>query len=286
MTKDFKTTGLHSMLNVSIVLYKTSLNDLGRCIESVKKYSKVKKVILVDNSPTDELKQVVKLHDNVEYIFNPKNPGYGAGHNIALKMTIHDEIEYHLVVNADVYFTEGTLDALVEYMNRNSDVGLVMPKVLFPNGEIQYLCKLVPTPLDLIVRMILPKKLLLKNNFKFEMRSTNYNREMFVPYLSGCFMFLRMSALKKCGLFDERFFMYPEDIDLTRRIATHYKTMFYPEAIVYHEYGAASKKSIKMFLIHVINIIKYFNKWGWVFDSERTRLNKIATLNLYRDINK
>jgi GT2 family glycosyltransferase len=160
-----------------------------------------------------------------------------------------------------------------------TDVGLVMPKVIFPNGQIQYLCKLVPTPLDLISRILLPKKIWAKNNFKFEMRSTNYNKEMFVPYLSGCFMFLRIDALRKCGLFDERFFMYPEDIDLSRRIASQYRTMFYPGAIVYHEYAAASKKSIKMLLIHTFNIIKYFNKWGWIFDSERRRLNKIAAMS-------
>ena len=265
------------MLTISIVLYKTSPHDLIRCIDSIKKYSKVKKIILVDNSPIDDLRRVIKSFNGIEYIFNPENPGYGAGHNLALKKVIHDGSPYHLVLNADVYFIEGTLDSLVEYMNQNSDVGLVMPKVLFPDGKIQYLCKLVPDPLDLIGRMILPKKILFKNNFKFEMRSSNYNKEMFVPYLSGCFMFLRIDALKKCGLFDERFFMYPEDIDLTRRIATQYRTMFYPDAIVYHEYGAASKKSIKMLLIHAINIIKYFNKWGWIFDSERRRLNKIAT---------
>lgn len=264
------------MLTVSIVLFKTDYDQLVRCIDSVNK-SIDATIFLIDNSPTNKLEKVAGLYNNVKYIFNPTNPGYGAAHNVALRSALQTGGRYHLVLNADVYFDASTLGSLIDYMNRMTDVGLVMPKVLFPNGEIQYLCKLVPTPLDLIGRMVLPKKILLKNNFKFEMRSTNYNKEMFVPYLSGCFMLLRIDALKKCGLFDERFFMYPEDIDLTRRIATQYRTMFYPDAIVYHEYGAASKKSIKMLLIHAFNIIKYFNKWGWIFDSERRRLNKIAT---------
>lgn len=267
------------MLTISIVLFKTEYNQLVRCIDSVNK-SIDAIIFLVDNSPTNELEKVVSLFNNIKYIFNPANPGYGAAHNLALRSALQMGGSYHLVLNADVYFNAPTLGKLLDYMNRKTDVGLVMPKVLFPNGEVQYLCKLVPTPLDLIGRMLLPKKILSKNTFKFEMRSTNYTKEMFVPYLSGCFMFLRIDALKKCGLFDERFFMYPEDIDLTRRIASQYRTMFYPDTFVYHEYGAASKKSIKMLLIHAFNIIKYFNKWGWIFDSERKRLNDLAALSL------
>jgi GT2 family glycosyltransferase len=188
--------------------------------------------------------------------------------------------KYHLALNSDIYFKVGTIDALVDYMNANSDVGLVMPKVLFPSGEIQYLCKLVPTPIDLFGRIAFPKKIWSKHNSKFQMQSSNYSKEMFVPYLSGCFMFFKVESLLECGLFDERFFMYPEDIDLSRRIAVKYKTMFYPKAVIYHEYGGESKKSFTMFMVHTINIIKYFNKWGWIFDSERRRLNSLASLDL------
>ncbi|QWD74564.1 glycosyltransferase family 2 protein [Polynucleobacter sp. TSB-Sco08W16] len=266
------------MLTVSIVLFKTDYHQLTRCINSINN-SIDATIFLIDNSPTNGLEKFACLFNNVKYIFNPANPGYGAAHNLALRHALQMGGSYHLVLNADVYFDAPTIGGLINYMNRRSDVGLVMPKVLFPNGNIQYLCKLVPTPFDLIGRMIFTKKIWKKNNFKFEMRSTNYNKEMFVPYLSGCFMFLRTDALRKCGVFDERFFMYPEDIDLTRRIAVEYRTMFYPEVTIYHEYGAASKKSIKMLFIHAFNIIKYFNKWGWIFDAERSRLNKIATTN-------
>ena len=263
------------MLTISIVLYKTDYVQLVRCINSVNK-SIDAIIFLIDNSPTVDLKKISILFHNVKYIYNSTNLGYGAAHNIALRNAFQMGCVYHIILNADVYFDAPTLGRLVEYMNRMSDVGLVMPKVLFPNGEIQYLCKLVPTPLDLIGRIILPKIIWSKRTFKFQMQESNYSQEMFVPYLSGCFMFLRIEALKKCGLFDERFFMYPEDIDLSRRIANKYRTMFYPEAIIYHEHGAASKKSIKMFIIHAINIIKYFNKWGWFFDSERRHLNRMA----------
>jgi GT2 family glycosyltransferase len=263
------------MLTVSIVLFNTDFAQLIRCINSINNFS-VERIFLIDNSPTNHLEAIVGLHTNVEYVFNPSNPGYGAAHNIALRRALQLPVKYHLVLNADVYFQAGTLDSLFEYMNHRDEVALVMPKILFPSGEIQYLCKLLPSPIDLLGRIFFPKNIWFKKNSKFEMRSTNYSSEMFVPYLSGCFMFLRVEALKECGLFDERFFMYPEDIDLTRRLAKKYATMFFPDVIVYHEYGAASKKSAKMFFVHAFNIIKYFNKWGWVFDSERVRLNKLA----------
>ena len=97
---------------------------------------------------------------------------------------------------------------------------------------------------------------------------------MFVPYLSGCFMLLRQSALIDIGLFDERFFMYPEDIDLTRRMAERYDTLFYPHVSVIHEHGRESHKSFNMFVIHLVNLVRYFNKWGWFYDSKRDELNR------------
>jgi GT2 family glycosyltransferase len=97
---------------------------------------------------------------------------------------------------------------------------------------------------------------------------------MEVPYLSGCFMFLRVAALKKVGLFDERFFMYPEDIDLTRRMYKEFKTVFYPEVEITHQHARESYKSLKLFYIHIVNMIRYFNKWGWFFDKERRIVNQ------------
>ena len=74
---------------------------------------------------------------------------------------------------------------LIIYMNKYSEVGLVMPRVLYPNGELQYLCKLLPTPFDLLFRRFLPwRRYVEKKNEKYELRFTNYSREMEVPSLS------------------------------------------------------------------------------------------------------
>jgi hypothetical protein len=148
-----------------------------------------------------------------------------------------------------------------------------MPKIYYPDGEIQYLCKLLPTPFDLIFRRFLPKKWTQKRTRKFEMRASGYNKIMDVPYLSGCFMFLRIDAIKEAGLFDERFFMYPEDIDLTRRIHRKYRTVFYPPVSITHYHVRSSYANYKFLFIHLVNMIKYFNKWGWIFDKERRKMN-------------
>jgi GT2 family glycosyltransferase len=156
-----------------------------------------------------------------------------------------------------------------------------MPKVYYPDGEIQYLCKLLPTPFDLIFRRFLPNSWTKKQTEKFELRNSGYNKILDVPYLSGCFMLLRTDALKEVGLFDERFFMYPEDIDLTRRINRKFRTVFYPEVSIVHHHARSSYLNLKMLWIHTTNMIRYFNKWGWFFDRERKIINK-KTLNQFK----
>ncbi len=267
-----------SLLTVSIVLYNTDFEQLERCLASLDKYSERLKIYLIDNSSSDFLKTSISKNQNIEYIHNPSNPGFGAAHNLALSKAQSLDSEYHLVLNADVSFEAGVLEELKRFMDQNSDVGLVMPKVFYPNGELQYLCKFVPSPKDLILRRFIPiKEWKKKHSHYFEMRFTHYNQIMEVPYLSGCFMFLRKETLKKVGVFDERFFMYAEDIDLSRRINEQYKTIFYPHVSIIHEFAGSSHKSFKMFLIHSLSAIKYFNKWGWFFDKKRDLINKNVT---------
>lgn len=142
---------------------------------------------------------------------------------------------------------------------------------------MQFLCKKLPTPFDLFFRRFpipLLSNFIEKNNFNYELRFTNYDQELNVPNLSGCFMLLRIAAIKKIGMFDTRFFMYAEDIDLSRRIHSEFKTLYFPEAIIFHEHAKSSYTSFKMLFIHLVSVIKYFNKWGWFFDRERKLINR------------
>ncbi len=267
---------MKTKLTASIVLFKNDKEKLIATINSYLSNSIAEELFLIDNSPTDDLNFLKNIDEKITYIHNPLNPGFGAAHNIAIRKAISKCSKYHLVLNPDVCFEDNILEPIIEYLDINSDVGNLMPKVVYPNGEIQYLCKLLPTPYDWIGRRFNPlKKIVEKRNEVFELRFTNYNQVMEVPYLSGCFMFLRIDALKKTGLFDENIFMYGEETDLCRRlIKNNFKIIFYPKVKITHEFAKGSHKSFRLTLIGIKSATYYFNKWGWFFDAERGRINK------------
>lgn len=260
----------------SIVLYRNDRKMLIEAIQSFLNSDLVDKLYLVDNSPTSDLQDLQEIDSRIEYIFNPSNPGFGAAHNIAIKNAIESNSVYHLVLNPDVYYDKGVIESIVEYMKDKPEIGNIMPKVLYPNGQIQYLCKLLPTPYDWIGRRFNPfSKMVESRNNLFELRFTNYEEIMEVPYLSGCFMFLNTEALKKVGYFDEGIFMYGEETDLCRRINEGgYKTIFYPHATIFHHFEKGSHKSWRLTKIGINSAIYYFNKWGWFFDKKRTEINR------------
>jgi hypothetical protein len=139
------------------------------------------------------------------------------------------------------------------------------------------LCKLLPTPLDLATRRFFPfKNWVRKLNDRYEMAQSGYNKVMNVPFLSGCFMFMRTEALKKIGLFDDRFFLYAEDTDLSRRIHQQFQTLYYPYAHITHIHARGSYKDFKLTLQNIKSSVQYFNKWGWWFDDERKMMNERA----------
>lgn len=274
------------MVTASIVTYKNNNTQLEKAIKSFLNTDLRVKLYIIDNSPTNGIKQI--CNDNrIEYFFNNSNIGFGAGHNIAIKKSVESS-KYHLVLNPDIYFNAGTIEKLYDFMENNSDVGLIMPKVLYPDGSVQYLCKLLPTPSDLILRRFIPfEDIKEKRNRIYELRYTGYDKIMDVPYLSGCFMFMRAEALKKVGLFDERFFMYLEDTDLSRIIHKCYRTLYYPEVSVFHGYEKGSYKNPILLKHHIMSAIKYFNKWGWFFDKERREINRRTLEKLgYSGINE
>ena len=209
----------------------------------------------------------------MEYI-GSENVGYGAGHNQALRKIVGTEVKYHLVLNSDVYFSPDIIDKLAEYMDKNEDVAQVQPNVVYPDGEMQYTCRLLPTPANLIFRRFLPKGMVENMNYRYMLKFWDHKTEANIPYHQGSFMFFRMDALNRVGLFDERFFMYPEDIDITRRMHKHFTTIYWPQVTVTHVHKAESYKNIKMLFIHIVNMIRYFNKWGWFSDAERSEWNE------------
>ncbi|HEY0654966.1 MAG TPA: glycosyltransferase family 2 protein [Chryseosolibacter sp.] len=266
---------MQGKISASIVIYKNDPLLLDRAVASFLDSTTDSTLYLIDNSPSDALRHRF-AHPRVQYIFNNKNIGFGPGHNIALRKALQQENEFHLILNPDVYFDKGVVAKLLDYMRFNTQVGLIMPKVLYPDGRLQPLCKLLPSPVTLFSRRFLKfnSNLLNRMNHWYEMHFTGYNTVMDVPFLSGCFMFLRMETIRKVGLFDETIFLYTEDTDLTRRIHKHYRTIFYPEASIYHHNQRGSYKNFTILIHHVVSAIRYFNKWGWFSDRERDHINQ------------
>lgn len=269
-------------ISATIVTYKNKIHILKEAIDSFLDTKLDVKLYIVDNS-NDEL---IRTHcenviGNIEYIPLEINIGFGAGHNVILNDSAKLG-QYHIVLNPDIKFNKGVLEELVKFMDNNPNTGNIMPKILYPDGSIQYLCKLLPTPMDLIGRYIIPiKSIKNKLNYKFEMKFSGYDKTMDVPYLSGCFMFLRKVAIETVGVFDEGIFMYGEDTDLNRRIGENYKTVFFPEVSITHNFEKGSHKELRLFIIHVKASIYYFNKWGWFFDKKRTLINR-TIINSYK----
>jgi GT2 family glycosyltransferase len=262
------------MVTSSIVLYHNNKIDITILLDCIEK-SSIDVVFLVDNSSDDRFRTFEKKYKKILYIHN-KNRGYGASHNIALHEALDRGSCFHFILNPDIRFSPDIVPELVSYMQRHDDVVYILPKITYPDGEIQYLCKLLPTPLDLTFRRFMPDiKLTRKINDTYILRASGYNKIINPPCLSGCFMFLRMSVIKEQDIFfDERFFMYCEDFDFIRRLHRIGKTIYYPYISIIHNHAKESYKSRKMMIEHIKSAIKYFNKWGWFFDKERRHMNK------------
>lgn len=261
------------MTVASIVTYNTDTAELAKCIESLVSNG-VDRIVISDNSPVDHLRTFADRYPQIHYVFNNANLGYGAAHNVSIRLARQWKADYILVINSDVYFGAGVLDKIRAYMDANPDVAQLIPNTVYPDGTLQYVVRLLPTPADLIFRRFLPASIGEKRNYRYTLGFWDHKSPLDIAYHQGSFMFFRVSAFDKVGLFDERFFMYPEDIDITRRMHRHYRTMFWPEVTIVHAHRAASYKSKRMLKIHMTNMIKYFNKWGWIFDRERSRVNR------------
>lgn len=271
---------------VSIVCYNTPDNELRACLASLT-CERLRTIYVIDNSGLSSTENTTYKFPKTNYIRN-WNSGFGSAHNIALRKSIGKNIRYHLVLNSDVNFSPEILRKALEYMDTHLDVGALQPKILNRDGTPQYTVRLLPTPLDVFGRRFLPSFMMASRNRKYLLMDADRNQILHINYMQGSFMLMRVETLKKTGLFDERFFMYPEDIDLTRRISKLWKCIYWPEVSITHNHRQGSYHSWHLLRIHIVNMIKYFNKWGWFFDKERHHANlsvRHAISNQYKGQN-
>jgi len=259
------------MVSGSIVLYNSDVNKLLETCHTSLNNSILNKLFIVDLNNISQFKHFPIKNNKIEYIELNKNIGFGAAHNYAIKCSINSGFKFHVILNPDLIISKDCINILFSIISNDPKIGLIQPKILTNINIIQDSCRLLPNPFNLIIRLT---PFVRYFNYKYELKKFSHNKIANIPYLSGCFMFINNSIIDDIGFFDERFFLYAEDIDFSRRIHSKYQTIFYPHVSIIHHHNKSSFKNFKIFFIHLISVIKYFNKWGWFFDKERDNINK------------
>lgn len=263
------------MISASLVLYNNDENEIQNLLKQLNLPCAV-----IDNSPTDKLKSVCENNPQTIYMHQKKNLGFGKAHNLAFK-TLKKEKKlgkYHLVLNPDIEFDADILTLLSFFLESNKNLGLVSPKMLNTDGTLQPQCRLLPSPLDMIKRRVLKKESLKHFNYTHELHASGYDKTFSAPFIQGSFWLVRSKLYETLGGFDERFFLYMEDVDFCRRLHKVSDILFYPDVSVKHRWQKGSNKNLKLFALHIISMIKYFNKWGWFCDEEKEKLNQEALM--------
>ena len=260
----------------SLVLYQHTLADVQTTLDSLVRTDSVHKIVLVDNGGCDWADHL--SHAKISYIKAERNGGFGYGHNLAIHK--HARLsDYFLICNPDIDFDPEELEKLLR-VARSSSAGLYSPKIIYPDGTDQFGQRLLPTPFNLFARRFLPAYFSNKLDDRYLLKTMTIDKPASIPNVSGSFMLFNSKCLLALSGFDERYFMYMEDIDLSRRCAVRFGVLYVPSAVVTHEHQQASYKNKALLKAHVISAIKYFNKWGWFYDKERKQVNAIVLASL------
>ncbi len=248
-------------LTGTIVLYKEEINELSKTVDSFLNTPLSKKLYLIDNSPTDVLKNQFN-HPDIEYIFIGKNIGFGTGHNKVIDL-IKNSSTFHLVLNPDVTFKPNVIPELIVNFNKNEKLAMISPKVLFPNGEHQYTSRRYPTLSELIIRRFTFLNALFPSIIKKgEYRDRDLSIHFEPEFLHGCFLLFKTEAFINLKGFDERYFLYMEDVDICRKIDKKgLQKLYFPNVEIYHVLKKRSLKNFKLFTYHTISVFQYFYKW-------------------------
>lgn len=218
------------------------------------------KVYIVDNNSSDNTASLIKEnYKEVTLIESKVNLGFGRAHNLVLGKV---NSVFHVILNPDIVLCSNAIGKLITYLKNNPGVTLATPKIVYPNGQVQMLPKKDPK-----LKYMLAGKLEKYSKYfsdirkEYTMQGKEEKQPFSIDFCSGCFMMIRTEVFKKLGGFDERFFMYLEDADLSRRARKYGKIMFVPDVKVIHTWHRESSKNIKFLLIHIISMFKYFKKW-------------------------
>ena len=246
-------------VSVSIVTHN-SADVIGTLLQSLFEHTAVPlSVYVVDNGSTDDTVAKVRASFPDVTVVTEDNRGFGAGHNTVLDRLTST---YHAVVNPDIVLHEDTLAALCAYLTEHPDVVMATPLILNPDGSRQDVPRRAPKR-----RYLLSRKLerfggvFRRWRDEYTMRTAAFDAPLDVTFCTGCFFVIRTDVLKQIGGFDERFFLYCEDADLTRRALAYGRAVCLPQTAVIHEWERGSAHNLHLLRIHLSSLHKYFRKW-------------------------
>ncbi len=263
-------------LSVIVVNYKNKVK-LINCLDSFYKSSQADfswEFIIVDNNSGDDLSALSVAYSNLKLIMSPRNQGMGGGNNLGIEKAQGKVI---LILNPDIIIKQKDVKVLLDYLQSTPRIGLLGPKLLDPDGSLQLSCSYFPSFFMPILRRTFLGDYFQKQRDHFMMQDFDHNSILEVDWLMGsCLMFKREITLLNKQIFkprfDERYFMYFEDIDLARQMrAQGQKVVYNPQVSVVHDHRRQSAQYpwyLAVFLDslarhHINSWFKYFIKWGF-----------------------
>jgi len=253
-------------ISIIIVNYK-SKDKLIACLDSIAKtnFGGVNyETIVVDNNSGDDL--VDLNYSNLKIVVSSDNLGMGAGNNLGIK---NSSGEYILISNPDIIFEPDTILKLYNYFKADKTIGLIGPKLINPDGSLQYSCICFPKLYIPLLRRTGIGSFFSSTLDHYLMKHTDHNQIQKVDWLLGACFMVRRSEIKD-KLFDERYFMYFEDVDLCRQINNRgQQVIYYPVVKVIHNHARQSAglpwyKALfkdKIAREHLKSAFRYFHKW-------------------------
>lgn len=257
-------------MNVSVVIVSYQTPELlAQCLRSLQREApEAQDIIVVDNASGDGTLDILRRDfPQVRCISSRVNVGFAKGVNWGLT---NARAEHVLVLNPDIVLAPGSLQALVHELEQHPDVGLIAPKLVFPDGGLQHSCLRWQTPTIVAYRRtILGRTPFGKHSLqRYLMRDYDHAAPRDVDWVIGGAMLLRRQALDEVGGLDERFFLYFEDMDWCRRFwQAGWRVRYEPRAVMTHHHRRESARlpgvlglANPLARIHIASSLKYFTK--------------------------
>jgi GT2 family glycosyltransferase len=207
-------------------------------------------VVVVDNASSDGSPEMVALEfPEVRLLAQATNLGFTGGHNLAFR---ERRGEHALPLNSDTVVHPGAIGGLLEYLRANPDVGILGPKLLNPDGSLQFSCRRFPNPVAALFRNTPLGRLFPNNRFTrdYLMQDWDHASPREVDWVSGAAMLVRGDLLDRLGGFDEGYFMYCEDVDLCKRAWQQgAKVVYLPSAVITHAIGRSTDQAANRMIV-------------------------------------